>query len=315
MRQRILVAAVLVMALATVSAGQTVVPSSPAGKWQALFHEDWPHRWPGPEIGDYTGLPITDAARFRAESWNASLLTVPEHQLMPHPSSYAMRGPANISISEIFDRGRERLIAYEVYGTYGRATRTIWLDGRAHPPAYAAHTWAGFSTGVWQGRALMVTTTHLKNGWIQRNGVFHTDQATMVEFFVRHGAHLTVVGIVDDAAILTEPFIRSSNWALDPDLEIPPSNWNPSQAVVEVVRPKGEVPHYLPGTNTVLGEFSARHGVPPEAARGGAHTMYPEYRRRLDEIGVPVLERADPILLEWWEQWRDACNCGTGGSR
>ena len=74
----------------------------------------------------------------------------------------------------------------------------LWLDGRPHPPAHAAHTWAGFSTARWDGDALTVFTTHLKAGWLQRNGVAHSDRATMTERFIRHGNHLTVVSIVDD---------------------------------------------------------------------------------------------------------------------
>ena len=44
------------------------------GYWNPLFHEDVDERIPGPSIGDYLGLPITDAARLRAEAWDASLL-------------------------------------------------------------------------------------------------------------------------------------------------------------------------------------------------------------------------------------------------
>ena len=50
----------------------------PSGEWAPRFHEDQPERIPGPEIGDYLGLPINDAARLRADSWDASLLTLPD---------------------------------------------------------------------------------------------------------------------------------------------------------------------------------------------------------------------------------------------
>jgi len=43
----------------------------------------------------------------------------------------------------------------------------------------------GFSTGKWEGHMLTVTTTHLKVGWIQRNGVAHSDKATMTEHYMR----------------------------------------------------------------------------------------------------------------------------------
>src|SRR6185295_15212827 len=55
-----------------------------AGQWVPLFHEDYPDRLPGPELGDYTGLPINDAARLRADSWDADRISVvSEYQCRP----------------------------------------------------------------------------------------------------------------------------------------------------------------------------------------------------------------------------------------
>ena len=42
------------------------------GGWAARQHEDAPERGGGPDIGDYTGLPINDANRRRGDSWSAS---------------------------------------------------------------------------------------------------------------------------------------------------------------------------------------------------------------------------------------------------
>ena len=187
-----------------------------SGEWSARYHEDQEHRIPGPELGDYTGLPINDAGRLKADSWDASILSLREHQAKPHPSTYSLRGPANIRITPQFDPVTQETIAYELFGTFGQATRMLWLDGRPHPPAYAPHTWAGFSTARWDGDALTVETTHFKVGWLQRNGVAHSDMATMTEHFMRHGDVLTVVTVVYDPVYLEEPFIRSSNWVLSP---------------------------------------------------------------------------------------------------
>ena len=107
-----------------------------AGEWAALYHEDQPHRIPGPELGDYTGLPINDAGRLKADSWDASILTLREHQAKPHPSTYSLRGPANIRIRRELDPVTQQTIGYEVFGTFGQATRMLWLDGRPHPPAH-----------------------------------------------------------------------------------------------------------------------------------------------------------------------------------
>ena len=249
-----------------------------SGNWTALYHEDQPHRIPGPELGDYTGIPLNDAGRLKADSWDASILTLREHQAKPHPSTYSLRGPANIRIRRELDPVTQDTIGYELFGTFGQATRLIWLDGRPHPPDYAAHTWAGFSTARWDGDALEVVTTHLKVGWLQRNGVAHSDRATMTERFIRHHNYLTVVTIVDDPIYLEEPFIRTTNWVLNPDQDIRRTQFD----VVEEVagRPPGEVPHYLPGSADAarkLTEFASKHKLPPGAARGGAATTYPEF--------------------------------------
>src|SRR5918992_3171078 len=95
----------------------TMVLASPAsaqvdiaGEWARDNHEDQPHRAPGAELGDYTGLPINAAARQKAESWDASILSQPEQQAKPHPAQYSMRGPApNVRITKIVDPVSGRL--------------------------------------------------------------------------------------------------------------------------------------------------------------------------------------------------------------
>ena len=272
-------------ALTAIGLALTLAGASPvhaqrdiSGNWTALYHEDQPHRIPGPELGDYTGIPLNDAGRLKADSWDASILTLREHQAKPHPSTYSLRGPANIRITRVLDPVTQEVIGYELFGTFGQATRSIWLDGRPPPPEHAAHTWAGFSTGRWDGNSLDVVTSHLKSGWLQRNGVAHSDEATMTERFIRHGNHLTVVTIVDDPIYLEEPLIRTTNWVLNPDQEVRRTQFD---VVDEVAgRPKGDVPHYLPGSPEALrklAEFASKYRLPPGAARGGAATTYPEY--------------------------------------
>lgn len=260
-----------------------------SGEWGNRFHEDQPERIPGPDIGDYLGLPINEAARLRADSWDASLLTLPEHQCKPHPADYSPRGPANLRIWKEVDTATQQVVAYRTHISWQAPERTIYMDGRPHPPEYAAHTWQGFSTGKWEGNTLTVTTTHLKAGWIRRNGIPRSDNATLTEHWIRHGNYLTLIHIVDDPVYLTEPFIRTTNWALDLGQQLAPY---PCQAVTEVERPKGTVPHHLPGTNTFLTEFTSRHGLPAEAARGGAETMYPEYTLKLKQLTEPPTARA-----------------------
>ena len=184
--------------LTAILAAPGLAQMDPSGEWAPQFDEDFLERIPGPDIGDYLGLPINDAARLRGDSWDASLLTLPENQCRPHPSDYAWRGPANLRIWKEVDRETQKLIAYHTHISWQAPERTIWMDGRPHPPADAAHTWQGFSTGKWDGDVLTITTTHLKEGWIRRNGIPRSENATITEHLFRHDDHLTVMVIIDD---------------------------------------------------------------------------------------------------------------------
>lgn len=252
-----------------------------SGNWGTILQEDFPERIPGPELGDYLGLPVNDANRLRADSWSGSRLTMPEQQCRVHVSPYIYRGPTNLRIWEEKDPETQATLAIHNYSQTYEQNRTIWMDGRPHPPEYALHTWMGFSTGKWEGDVLTVYTTHIKTGWVRRNGLVESDRATLTEHFIRHGNLLTHVSIVTDPAYLTEPLIKSQDFQLNINYN---GNWlYPCESVEEVVgRPEGAVPNYLPGENPFLKEYVTNHPmVPFEATRGGAETMYPEYRLRL----------------------------------
>ena len=245
-----------------------------AGMWGQRFHEDLPERGGGPEIGDYTGLPINDAARLRADTWDASKWTIPERQCEPHPADYGPRGPASLRIASTVDPISQDVVAWHVTVMWQLQERTIWMDGREHPSENAQHSWQGFSTGEWEGDMLKVTTTHLKEGWVRRNGLPRSDKVVLTEYFIRNEDYLTLVTVVDDPVYLSEPLVRTSDWALDPGVQLSPFSCIPA---IEIERPRGAVVHHLPGTNEYLREYAESQGIPYEAVRGGAETMYPDY--------------------------------------
>jgi hypothetical protein len=248
-----------------------------SGEWAPRFWEDQPERVPGPEIGDYLGIPISDAARLRAAAWDASIQTLPEWQCRPHSADYIWRGPSNLRISKEVDPVSREITAF--HAEWLRSVdRVVYLDGRPHPPEEALHTWAGFSTAHWEGNMLVIRTTHLKEGYLRRNGLPRSDKATLSERWIRNGDILTVMTIVYDPVYLTEPFVRTTDYELDVRQNIPPY---PCGVVQEIDRPKGQVPHYLPGTNPYLSEFAVRHKLPLDATRGGAETMYPDFQQKL----------------------------------
>jgi hypothetical protein len=256
----------------------------PSGQWAPRFDEDQRERLAGPEIGDYLGLPINDAARLRADSWDATLVELPENQCREHGSDYGWRGPSLLSIWREVDKATQKLIAYHTHLSAYGAEQTIWMDGRPHPPNYARHTWAGFSTGQWEGNTLVITTTHLKENWLGLTGIPRSDLATARVHIMRHDNYLTVAVIDYDPVYLSQPLIRTNDFVYSPQSQMAP--W-PCEPVDEVDRPAGVVPSHLPGTNPFLDEFGRRWGIPVEATRGGAETMYPEYKLKLKNMKIP----------------------------
>jgi cyclase len=246
-----------------------------SGEWASRYTWDYLERLPGPELGDYLGLPINNAARLKANSWEASTQTIPERQCIPHGADYLFSRagfPMRIWAEE--DPVTEKVVALRIRSYAWGVQRTIWMDGRPHPSQYAPHTWQGFSTGQWKANVLTVTTTHLKWNYIRRNGVPRSDEATVTEHFARHGDYLTLLTYIDDPVYLTEPLLRTSGYVLDPQQQLEPF---PCEPVEEVVRPEGAVPHHLPGTNQDIDEFPKKYGLPAVTAMGGANTMYPGY--------------------------------------
>ena len=256
-----------------------------AGMWSATLgnHEELPLRGdPGVEVGEYVGVPLNEAARQHADSWTPTMHSLLEWQGRPHPVTYSMRAPRpDFRMGAVVDQKTERLIAYTISGLFGRADRTIWLDGRPHPSKYAEHLWQGFSTGEWVDGGLKVTTTHIKYSFVHRNGIPLSPYAAMTEYYWRHGDFLTLAIIVEDPIYLTEPLVRTATFKRDPNLTIP------ALQAFEVAEElpsleKGQVPAYPLGTTHP--EYATRHNLPFEASQGGAQTMYPEYMKRIEEL-------------------------------
>jgi len=248
-----------------------------SGVWNVRYHEDFPERVPGPDMVEFHGVPINEANRARGLAWDPSILTLEEYQCRPHPSDYFTRFSPERIWKEI-DSETQETKGIHIRKEWQAAERTIWMDGRERPPAYAAHSWQGFSLGKWEGDVLAVETTHLKESYVRRNGLARSDLATTREHYIRHGDYLTIVAVIHDPVYLTESFIRSSDYALDNKRNIAPY---PCDPVVEIVgQPKGYVPHYLPGKHPSEFEYADRYNLSHEAALGGAQTAYPEFMEK-----------------------------------
>ena len=286
-RRGILAAAAPFAVAAAMLPGAASAAIDLSGYYVPVNHEDAGERGPGPDAGDYLGLPINDAMRSRADTWNGSLLTLPERQCVPHPSTYGFRGVGNMRIWETRDLVTQQVVKLDTYIVWESQHREIWMDGRAHPPESAPHSWQGFSTGHWEGDVLVVHTTHLKPGWIRRNGLALSDKATLDERFFLHDGILNHVMMVSDPVYLTEPMVKTNLFGPRPMLMMAAY---PCRPAVEIPREKGVIPHNEFHDTSASAEFAKEFNLPLAAARGGADTALPEF------MGSPAAKMpAQPI--------------------
>jgi hypothetical protein len=194
-------------------------------------------------------------------------------------------GPFSLKIWSESDPLTGKIVAWVLGGWETRAPMTIWMDGRPHPSKNAPHDQTGFTTGVWSGDVLTATTTHIKSGYMRRNGAASSDQATITTTFFRHGDMMTLALVMDDPVFLTEPYILTRSYMSTPT---PVAVAGPPCLIGYEGVESGRVPHYLPGKNPFVDELDRLYHIPRIAAMGGAETMYPEFRDKIkDKFTIP----------------------------
>jgi len=249
------------------------------GEWSPRVYND------GMDVGDYTGIPLNQAGRLRAESWHPDQPDLPENLCRPHPIDIGLRvSVSQLYISREIDNETGEQVGYRLHVAWQEPEQVIYTDGRPHPSANAAYKWSGFSTGHWEGNTLVYTTDHLKEAYLTRTGVPRSSKATVTTRIKRYGNYLNVTFIFNDPAYLTEPYIREYSWVYTPDQVIPPF---PCEIIPEgTIVPAGKVPSYLPGKNDLLSAFAEEYGIPLESALGGAETTSPDYIKKMKTLKV-----------------------------
>jgi len=245
------------------------------GYWNPVFDEDINERIPGPDQGNYAGLPVTAAAVSVAHTWDPERLTIPELQCRPHPSIYGFRGVGNLRIWEDRDPYTNAQTQIETWIMWQSQHRHIWMVPHPHPSASAPESWQGYSTGKWVGNVLHVHTDMVKAAWTRRNGLPTDDKATMEERFFRYGNILTDIMMISDPQYLSEPLVKSNEFYRQAAGAMQPY---PCSQADEIPRAEGIVPMHLPGYNAMMDEWAVRHGVPVKASLGGADTQLPDYQ-------------------------------------
>lgn len=277
------------------AAGQALI----TGYWQPLGHQDSHNYAGGPDPGEFPGLPITDAARKAAATYDSNEQMMNELQCRPFPAPYGMRTLGLIGIWESRDPESQEQTKIEVRNGFAVQHRTIWMTpDHERPTPSTPHSWQGYSTGKWVDNVLWVHTDHLKEGYLQRTqGLLLSDKATLDERMFRYGDILVNIMMISDPAYLSQPFVYSKMYIRVPHGGMGPY---PCNSANHVPQPDGLVPMRLPFYTNVWNPQYMSHGIPFEASAGGEQTMMPEYQDHLKTLPLnPPLEQ---VLAEGEKQ-------------
>jgi len=277
---------ILIAAASVQVFGQGIQPAAAptgidiSGTWSYGGHQDAGYITAFGALVDYGGIPFNEAGRLYALAWDASRQTLRTEQCAGYTVPYAFYSPGNYRYWEERDPYTQQLVAIHMYFQTSEVNRTIWMDGRPHPPAWAAHTFAGFSTGQWKGNVLNITTTHLKHGYVRGNGASQSDEAVVYENLIRHGDRLTYFAETNDPVWFDGPFTKT---VIDVRNSIDPTAWLYACEDGEeiVARAETKVPHYLWGQHPYLREYADTYKVPMLGTLGGVETTKPEFEAKL----------------------------------
>ena len=192
------------------------------GYWVSYVTEDWRFRMITPPKGDYRAVPLSAEGRKTADAWDPAADARMGNECKAYGAAAIMRVPGRFHISWQDDN------TLRVEADTGQQTR-LFRFGPA--PASTARTWQGSSTAAWDrlGRSLTVVTTNMRAGYLRRNGVPYSEDATSTEYFdlAPHpggGQMLIVTTVVEDPRYLQRSFVISSQFKKEPD----GSKWNPT---------------------------------------------------------------------------------------
>ena len=198
------------------------------GYWVSIVGEDW--RWRSfPARGDYGAVPLNQAARKIADAWDPARDAAAGEACKAFAAPSVMRIPGRLHITWQDDQ------TLKIETDAGQQTRLFYFG--APPPAPGRGL-----AGQFQGRvgsrerrrrgecssaaggaasgpsgSLKVVTTRMKPGYVTRNGVPFSANATLTEYLdlvkTKSGVeYLVLTSMLDDAAYMSQPMWTASHF-------------------------------------------------------------------------------------------------------
>jgi hypothetical protein len=240
---------------------QGLAPVDLTGYWVSVVTEDWRWRMLTPPKGDAQSVPINAEGKRVTDGWDLARDNAAGLQCKAFGVGGVMRQPGRLHITWQDDS------TLKIDTDAGTQTRLLNFDRAKQVPA--EKTWQGFSIAEWQGPqrgrgagppptpisptvpggggsglrggppptgaiseggSLKVVTTRFREGYLRKNGVPYSEDASITEYFDRLPPHpngdvwMLVLTIVEDPRYLTQPFYTSTHFKLERD----GTKWNPT---------------------------------------------------------------------------------------
>jgi hypothetical protein len=211
-------------------------PIDITGHWVSLITDDWVFRMITPAKGDYSFVPLNDEGRRVADTWDPERDTAAGEECKGYAAPAIMRLPSRVHITWQDDNTLKLDI------DNGMQVRLFHFD-KSEPEG--PRTWQGFSKAQWEisGNTdrqagatgsrtsldpvprhgdLKVDTTHLRAGYLRKNGVPFSEDTFMTEYYnliteEDGNQYLVIQTFVEDPRYLRSHFVRTLQFKREPD--------------------------------------------------------------------------------------------------
>jgi hypothetical protein len=212
-------------------------PIDLTGYWTAIVTQDWRWRMVTPKKGDFPGLPLNPEGKKLANAWDPAKDEAASEQCKAYGAAGLMRLPTRLHITWQDDN------TLRIDTDAGKQTRLFhFRDSKVETGGNPQ--WQGTSIAQWEfvrtkipphvpgpihGGSLKVVTTHMRPGYLRKNGVPYSADAVMTEYFdvtvePNGWQSILLTTIIEDPQYLTQSILLNTNFRKLTD----GSAWNPT---------------------------------------------------------------------------------------
>ena len=222
----------LAMILLQAQSSKAAAPIDLTGYWVSVVTQDWRWRMVTPAKGDYESVPITLEAKKVGDAWDPAKDEAAGEQCKSYGAPALMAVPTRLHITWQDEN------TLQVETDAGMQARRFHFDNWKSQDRAA--TWQGDSIAEWEtarpardvvpkSGSLKVVTTHLRAGYLRKNGVPYSANTVLTEYWDltterNRDQWITITSSVEDPQYLRQPWVTALHFKKEPD----GAKWDPT---------------------------------------------------------------------------------------